>query len=191
MRTLSPAVVAAFASSNVVLVQLIHMAFTTGAIALNTSNWDLEFAGVTYKGAYGLGSVSATVDKPGEVQGLQLDLAGGSAASVSLALDDSDVVQGTLLTIRTAVLDAATYAILDAPIDWIGRLDTMSIVEDGTQAAVRVTAESAAVDLLRGSVKNYTDGDQQQISAGDRAFEYVVDQADKQIVWPAREYFLK
>ena len=191
MRTLSPAVFAAFASSNVVLVQLIHMAFTSGAIALNTSNWDLEFGGVTYKGAYGLGSVSATVDKPGEVQGLQLDLAGGSAASVSLALDDSDVVQGTVLTIRTAVLDAATYAILDAPIDWIGRLDTMSIVEDGTQAAVRVTAESAAVDLLRGSVRNYTDGDQQQISAGDRAFEYVVDQADKQIVWPAREYFLK
>lgn len=191
MRTLSAPVIAALASGQAVLVQLVHMAFSTGAIALNTSTWDLEFGGVLYKGAYGLGSVSATVDKPGEVQGLQLDLAGGSAASVSLALDDADLVQGTVLTIRTAIIDATTYQVLDAPVDWVGRLDTMAIVEDGEQAAVRVTAESAAVDLLRGSVRNYSDGDQRAISATDRVFEYVVDQADKQIVWPAREHFLK
>ncbi len=191
MRTLSAPVLAALASGHAVIVQLVHMAFSSGAIALNSSNWNLVWDGVTYQGAYGLGTISAIADKPGEVQGIQLELSGGSAASVSMALDDADLVQGTLVTIRTAVLDATTYAVIDAPIDWVGRMDTMAISEDGQQAVVRVTAESGAVDLLRGNPATYSDGDHQAVYAGDLAFEYVVDQADKPVVWPAREYFLK
>lgn len=191
MRTLSAPVLAALASGNAVIVQLVHMAFSSGAIALNSSTWNLVWDGVTYQGAYGLGSISAIADKPGEVQGLQLELSGGSAASVSMALDDADIVQGTLVTIRTAVLDATTYAVLDAPVDWVGRMDTMAISEDGQTAVVRVTVESGAVDLLRGNPQTYNDGDQQAIYPGDLAFEFVVDQAAKPVVWPAREYFLK
>ena len=35
------------------------------------------------------------------------------------------------------------------------------------------------------------DADQQAIYPGDRAFEYVVDQSDKPVVWPSREYFFQ
>ena len=56
---------------------------------------------------------------------------------------------------------------------------------------VTATAESTAVDLLRGSAMTYSDGDQQSLYPGDRAFEYVVDQANKPIVWPSKEYFQK
>lgn len=191
MRTLSAPVLAALAAGNTVVVQMVHMAFTSGVIALNSSTWDLTFGAVTYRGAAGLGSVSAITDKPGEVQGIQLDIAGGSSANVSLALDDADVVQGTPLTLSTAILDATTYQVLDVMTDWVGRLDTMAITEDGEQAAVSVTAESRAVDLLRGNASSYSDGDQRARFAGDLAFEFVVSGIDKKIVWPAREYFLQ
>lgn len=191
MRTLSPAVLAALASGNAVIVQMVHMAFSSGAIALNSSTWDLVFGGVTYRGAAGLGSVSAITDKPGEVQGIRLDIAGGSPASISLALDDADIVQGTPLTLSTAILDAASYQVLDVVTDWVGRLDTMAISEDGKQAAISVTAESRAVDLLRGNASSYSDGDQRARFPGDLAFAFVVSAVDKKIVWPAREYFLK
>lgn len=191
MKTLAGPVLAALASGNVVLVQFIHFAFPAGVVAINTSTWDLLWGGVTYKGAYGMGTVSSVVDKPGEVQGITLQFAAGDPASIALALDSADQVQGTFVTIRTAIVDATTYAVLDAPIDWLGKCDTMAINEDGGQAMISVSAESGAVDLLRGNPSTYNDADQQAGYAGDRAFEYVVSQVDKPVVWPSREYFLK
>ena len=86
---------------------------------------------------------------------------------------------------------ASQFTILDAPIEWAGTLDTMAIAEDGTQASIRVSAESRAVDLLRGTPSTYSDSDQQAIYSGDLAFEYVVSQVDKPVIWPAREYFFQ
>lgn len=189
MRILAAPVLAALASGSAVVVQLVQMAFSTVPVALNMSTWDLVWNSVTYKGAYGLGTISAVVDKPGDVQGITLEMSGGDAARISLALDDSDIVQGTPLTLRTAIMDPATYTILDAPADWVGTLDTMVIVEDGQQASIRVTAESNAVDLLRGTPQFYNDTDQRAINANDGSFRFVVDQIDKPLIWPAKSFF--
>lgn len=154
-----------------------------------TTTTALNEPGVVYKGAYGLGSISAVSDKPGEISGLSLELAAGSPAIIALALDGADEVQGTVCTIRTAIIDTATYQILDAPIEWSGTLDTMSIGEDGNSAVVSVSAESKAVDLLRGTPSMYVDEEQTLINPTDRAFKYVVDQVDKPLIWPSRGYY--
>ncbi len=179
-----------YAAPSLAVVQLVYLGFPT-PLALNTSTWDLSWAGDTYKGAYGLGQISAITDKPGEVQGITLELAGGDSALVALALDGADLVQGTTCIIRTAILDTATYTIIDAPLEWIGTLDTMAIAEDGQSASIRVSAESRAVDLLRGTAWFYNDADQVAVLATDRSFKYVVDQMDKPVVWPARTWFYK
>jgi hypothetical protein len=153
-----------------------------------TTTTALNEPGITYKGAYGLGAVSDILDKPGEVQGLTFELFGDGAA-IALALDDADIVQGTPVTLRTAIIETNTYTILDAPVDWLGTLDTMVIVEDGQQASIRVTAESKAVNLLRGTPQFYNDADQRAINPADGSFAYVVDQIDKPIIWPAKAYF--
>ena len=106
MRTLAAPTLTALAQPSVPLVQLIHLAFPSGAIALNSSTWNLEWAGVTYLGAYGLGTVSAIEDGPGEVRGLQFRLSGVAAEQVSLALDGADEWQGVPVTVRTAILNA-------------------------------------------------------------------------------------
>lgn len=191
MKAFAAPVLAALAAGEVAMVRLIAMQFPSGTIALNTSNWDFVHAGTTYRGAYGLGTISVINDTPGEVQGLQFELHGIDTGKVSLALDEADEVQGTLVTLRTAIIDLANYQILDAPIDWRGRADTMPIVEDGETAAIRCTVESKAVDLLRGNPLTYSDGDQQALHPGDRAFEMVVGQTDKPVVWPAKEFFYK
>lgn len=192
MKTLSAPTLAALGGGSVAIVQLVYLGFST-PLALNSSTWDLSWAGTTFKGAYGLGQLSAITDKPGEVQGISLELAGGDSAVISLALDDADLVQGTPCVIRTAILDTASYQILDAPIEWTGTLDTMAIAEDGTQASIRVSAESRAVDLLRGTPWFYNDADQtaNPATSTDRAFKYVVDQIDKPVVWPAKSWFYK
>ena len=191
MKTYSAPVLAALAAGDVVVVQLVELQFPGGTVALNTSNWNLVWGGVTYLGAYGLGSVSPIKDSPGEIQGISFTLSGGDSSSIALALDASAEVQGTPAIIRTAILDTTSFQILDAPIDWAGTLDTMSIEEDNNQATISATAESAAVDLLRGNLSTYSDADQQALFPGDVAFEYVVSQVDQPVVWPAREYFFQ
>lgn len=166
--------------------QLVYLAFAT-PIALNSSNWDFVWSGVTYKGAGALGSVSTLEDSPGEIKGLSFQLSGLDSSYIALALDDAGVVQGTAVTIRTAVLDN-TYAIVDAPIEWTGKLDTMTIEEDGEKCSITVTAESSAVDLLRGTPQTYSDADQQALHAGDLAFQYVISQATTPVFWPSKEW---
>ena len=189
MKTYTPPVLAALGASAVAVVQLLHLNFSSGVVALNLSTWDLVFDGVTYKGAYGLGAISAVTDKPGEVQGITLELAGGPADRITLALDAADVVQGTVCTIRTAIIETTGYTVLDAPIEWLGTLDTMSIAEDGQSASIRITAESRAVALLRGTPSFYAEADQTAISATDHSMQYVVDQVDKPVIWPAKAFF--
>jgi hypothetical protein len=183
------AALAALESNVVVIVQMVYLGFAT-PISLNLSTWDLTWDGVVYKGAAGLGTISTITDKPGEAQGLTLEMFGDDAV-VALALDEADVVQGTPVTIRTAVISADTYRVLAADVEWVGTLDTMAISEDGEQSVVRVSAESKAVDLLRGTPMYYSDSDQRSVNPTDGSFKYVVDQIDKPVVWPARGYFTR
>lgn len=191
MRSLSAPVLAALAGSDIGLAQLVRIQLTSGDVLLTTANRDITWDGLTYLGAYGLGSVSPVQDKPGEAQGLSLQLSGASSADISRALDASDEVQGAAVTIRTALINLADGSVYDAPIDWAGRADTMSIQEDGDTAVVTLTAESNAVDLLRGTPLTYSDADQQALWPGDRAFEFVVSQAGQVVIWPSREFFFK
>jgi hypothetical protein len=191
MKTITAPAVAAIATGRVGIVQLIHLAFSPTPVSLNMSTWDLTYGGVTYKGAYGLGSISTINDKPGEVAGLSFELSAGSSSVISLALDDADVVQGTPLTIRTAIIDMDTREILDAPVEWVGTFDTMSIGEDGTQAAIHCTAESQAVDLLRGNPSVYGDADQRAIAPLDGSMRFIVDQIDKPVIWPTKAFFYR
>lgn len=191
MRAVTPAAEAALASEVVALVQLVHMDFGPGqVVALNSSNWDLQWDGVTYRGAAGLGTIAAITDAPGEVKGLQFEMAGVAASSIALALDDADQWQGAPITLRTAVLDAS-YQVVDAPVEWTGYGDTMSLVEDGQTARITATAESSAVNLLRGNARTYSDTEHQAAHPGDRFFEYMADQSDKPVVWPSKAWFYK
>lgn len=191
MRSLSAPTIAALESGQAVYVWCILLDFgASGAFGFNTSNWHLQIDGTTYYGAYGLGSISPVKDASG-VQGLTLSLDGGPAERIALALDDAAIVQGAAVTLRAAILDTTTYQVIDAPIEFQGYADTMSVAEDAGQSYISLSVESRAVDLLRGCPLTYTDADQQALHAGDRAFEYVVDQTDKQIVWPERAWFFK
>lgn len=191
MKSLAAPVLAALASGSIAIVQLVELVFTSGTIRLNSSNWNLVYGGNTYTGAYGLGSVSPVTDQPGEVQGVTLVLSGGDPVRIALALDDADEVQGAIVRIRTAIISTTDYTVLEAPPDWLGKCDTMSIGEDGLQAEIRVSAESNAVDLLRGTPVTLTEADQQALFPGDRAFEYVVSQIDQPVIWPSREFFFR
>ena len=188
MRSLGDPAIAVLNGQTVLMVQLVYLGFSP-PIGLNLSNFDIVYSGTTYKGAGSIGAVSEIDDSPGEIKGLTFSLSGVDPAYIALALDDAAVVQGTPCYIRTALLDSS-YQVVDAPLDWSGRLDTMSITEDGETCTISVTAESTAVDLLKGYASTFSDPDQRAIDPTDRAFEYLNSQVGQPVVWPHRQWFI-
>jgi hypothetical protein len=186
MKSFTAPTIAALAAGEVWLATLVKIVFPSGTIVLNSSNFPLAYGGDTYLAAAGLGRVSATEDKPREIAGATLELLRVDSAMISVALDDADEVQGAVVTIMTAILNSAVQ-VVHVEIDWIGYADTMTIAEDGETCSVGLTAESKAVDLLRGTPLTYTDGDQQSLVPGDVYFDKVVSQSDKPVIWPTKE----
>lgn len=191
MKTLSLAASAALALPEVGTIQLVRLGFTPTPVALAASTYSLLHAGDTYRAAQGLGQISPIEDAPGEVKGLQFEITGAPAEYISLAMDASDTFQGVPISIATALINPSTGAVADVLTDWAGYGDTFTHQIEGQNAAIAATAESTEVDLQRGNALTYSDADQQILFPGDRAFEYVVSDADKRDVWPTREFFFK
>lgn len=190
MIPLSTAAQQALSGTTVNLVQLLLLEFESENVALNSSNYDFEYDGIVYKGAYGLGGISEIEDAPGEIKGIQFTLNGGSADIIALALDESKKWQGTPVTIRMAILND-DYQIVEAPTVWIGRGDVMAVVESDGVTTVQATAESSAVDFMRGDPLVYNHADQQILYPGDLGFNLILSQVEKQVVWPAKSWFYK
>lgn len=188
MRTLAAPAIAALGGPMLTIAQLVYMDFPGFPIALCSANYPIAYDGVVYEGAAGLGSINPIEDSPGEVKGLQFQISGVPIENLGLALDDATLVQGAPVVIRLAILSESV--LLDAPIDWTGLLDTMTIEEDGDTCTITVTAESSAVDLLRGNALTTSNADQQYLYPGDRAFEYVESQPNTPVVWPTKQLFM-
>lgn len=190
MKTLTPQAIAALSAPVLGLASLVRLDFPSMPILLTDANRDISAPSGVYKGAAGIGQISQIDDSPGEIKGLQFTLSGVPIEMISLVLGDSSIVQGTPVTIRTAIFDAASFVLCDEPIAWMGYLDTMSIEETGDTCTVSATAESSAVDMLRGNPSTYSNADQQALYPGDRAFEHIIYQLNKPVVWPDRLYFI-
>lgn len=186
MRTLSAPLLTALASASKGLVTLVQMDLTA-TVRMNSSAWTLTWDSQTWLPTAGLGSISPIEDSPGEIKGFSFALSGVSTANLAIALDEP--LQGKAVTVYTAIFDTATSTIIDAVAEWSGRLDTMTIEEQGAAATITASAEHAGIDLLRPRGLKYSNQDQQRLYAGDIFFEYVVDTADREIVWPAASFF--
>lgn len=190
MKSISPAFASALAGKTPQIAQLVAMYFPSGTVALNSMNRPVDYGGITYRGAAGLGEISQIEDSAGnEIKGLQLTMSGTSAEMLALALADATVVQGVRLVIRLALI-GVDGSVIDAVVDWDGYLDTMPIFADGQTCTITATAESSAVDLLRGNSMTTSNADQQALYPGDRAFEYIVSQSGVPVVWPTKQYYI-
>jgi len=188
MRSLSPAAAAALAGHTVVIAILIEMDLTE-PLRLNTSSHDLVIGGLTYFGTGALGQIDAITETSSEIPQIGFTLAAADPTMISLALQEP--VQGKAVRIKLALFDSTTGTLLDVRLRYSGYLDTMSIQDGRDTAVIKVTSESALLDLLRPKGLYFNDLDQQSLAPGDLAFQYVNDQVDQKIVWPTAHFFQK
>jgi hypothetical protein len=184
---MSPLALATLAGRAVPLCLLVEMDLAL-PLYLNSASIDLTIGGVTYLGTRGLGKVDVIRETPAEVAQLRFELSGVPSVTAALAL--AEPVQGKAVRIKRAVFDPATYQVLDVQLRWQGTLDVFVLTDDPASktSVITVTAEHAGIDLLRPSTSLYTHLEQQRLVPGDLAFQYVSDQAEQRVVWPAASW---
>lgn len=186
MRTIAAPALAVLAGPVVPLVLLVEMGFSP-VVALASGAVSVQVGATLFLGAGALGAVEAIKDAPGDAQGLRFSLSGVSPDALSMAL--SETTRGRSCTVRLAILDPATQAVLDSPTVWTGTLDQMPISLGADSASIGVTALHRGQTFRRPKPLRYTDGDQQQISSGDTSMRYVVSQSQHKDIWPAASFF--
>lgn len=161
---------------------LLALSFDTGVVRMWSGIGSIVWAGDTYLGAGNFGRVQPfkeVVD--GSAQGTAFTLNGIPSALLASALTEN--YQGRSAKLWLAALDSSNAIIADPYLIFGGRMDTMTISDDGSTGSITLTAENRLIDLNRSRERRYTDQDQKIEYPTDRGLEYVVSLQDKQVVW--------
>ena len=106
---------------------------------------------------------------------------GLDSSLVSAALTEN--YQGRSAIIYLGALNADYTVVSDPYVFFKGRMDKMSISDNGESAQIKVSLESRLIDLNRNRVRRFTDVDQQTEFAGDLGFKFVESLQEKSIDW--------
>lgn len=186
MRILTPAEIAVLSGPTAPLALLVEMDLPT---PLYMTSGGVDLAGIDgkdYLGMRGLGRVEPVRTTSAEIAQLRFELSG--VPSTHIALAESEDVQGKAVRMKLGIFNPSTYQILGARLFWAGKLDLMNIVDGPKFATIDVTAEHDGVTLLHPLLSLYSDAEQQRLFPGDLFFQYIADQVDQRIVWPAASW---
>jgi hypothetical protein len=137
---------------------------------------------VTYQGIGTLGAISPVEETTDlAARGINFQLSGIPSAYVAIALTEN--YQGKECSVLFGALDA-TGAIVASPVTiFAGRMDVMSVADDGQQASIIMSAENKLVDFRRPREVRYTHEEQQNLFSTDLGLEFVNAIQEKQIYW--------
>lgn len=189
MRTLTSAEQTVLYGGNAKLALMIEMDLDSAPLYLITTGSNVTYNGRTYVGTRGVGSIDAIEEVPSEIKPIRFAMPGVASADVSLVL--SEPAQGKAARIKVAALDPTNPGspVIATQQKWAGMLDVMVLDDDGVTATVQVTAEHAAIDLVRPVMSLYSNAEQQRLFPGDLFFQYLADQVERKIVWPSLGWF--
>ena len=128
--------------------------------------------GDIYAGAGGLAKISSVKEQSLlQATGTKFELTGIPTKNLFIALQAQ--YQDKIARLWFALTDDRLNIIGDAILVFSGRIDIMSIREDGNTASVSVTVQNRLVDLERPRVRYYTETDQKERYSGDKGLSFV------------------
>lgn len=169
-----------FLDASVNLFYAVELLFDDMTIRLWSGIGDKVIDGALYEGVGDLLEISP-VNEDGDLsaKGVSISLAGLDPQIIAIALAENYQNRpARLLFGSLSDAGAVDYYTL-----FRGRMDVMSIEEDGESAKVTISAENALIDLDRPRVLRYTSEDHKKRFPNDKGFDFVADIQDKEISW--------
>lgn len=155
-------------------------------IYMSNAGVPIDFGGHTWLGVQQLQVESVS---EGAQQNEQMKFTLPAVPNANLALALSTNIRGKTVRVYIGIMDPDTHAMLDLVPLWSGQLDQMPVGFGPDTAAISVTAEHNAVAFARPKPLRYTDADQRRQYPGDKCLEFLIDQTQKQDVWPSAAWF--
>jgi len=184
-RSLSTEMLAVSTAELVRPVIFVDLHFDTadgGSLYLWSGMGQLSHDGNTYVGAGDLLSVSDIQENTElSANGMSITLSGVGEPLISKARDSD--YQGRLLEVKLGALDESGDVISDPVVLFSGFMDVMSISSSGDTATISVSVENRLIEFDRTRVRRNTAEDQKIDYPTDKAFEYVSQIQEKEIVW--------
>ena len=160
----------------------VEFSFDSGTVRFWTGIGNITANSETW---FGAGSVLAISDSAEGIDlsanGLTITLSGLESNIVAVALTEN--YRGRTCKVYMGALDATNQPVSDLYQVFAGRMDTMSIQEDGTTATIAITVENVLIDLERARTRRYTDEEQKKRFPNDKSLETVAALQDRQISW--------
>ena len=180
-RSLSANMVTEVSASQLSPILLASFSFST-PVRLWSGYGTITVGSVTYQGIGTLGTISPVEETTDlAARGINFQLSGIPSAYVSRALTEN--YQGKACSVLFGALDA-TGALVSSPVTiFAGRMDVMSINDDGQEASIIMSAENRLVDFRRPREVRYTHEEQQNLYSTDLGLEFVNAIQEKQIYW--------
>lgn len=180
-RTMSAAMVTEVTTAALSPVLMAELNFSS-PVRLWTGYGTLTYAGNGYLGMGDLGSI-APVEETTDLsaRGMIFQLSGVPTAFISLALNED--YQGRPCSVMLGAL-SPTAGLIASPVTvFVGKMDVMTINDDGSTATIGLSAESRLVDFRRVRELRYTDEEQAAIDPTDKGLEFVNSIQEKTIFW--------
>jgi hypothetical protein len=187
-RSLSNDMVAVVTASQLSPILLASLSFST-PVNLWSGYGTITVGGTGYLGMGTLGTISPIAETTDlAARGITMQLSGVPTALIAVALAEN--YQGKECSVLFGALDASG-ALVSSPVTiFAGRMDVMSISDDGQNASIGMSAENKLVDFRRPREVRYTHEEQQNLyppgpstTTGDLGLEFVTSIQEKQIYW--------
>ena len=156
-----------------------ELEFDSGTLRVWNGYGDLTLGGQTYTGGGALINVSAIEETP-EIgaKGVSMSLNGVSSSILSTALTEN--YKYRIVNIYVGAITSGTVSSYKV---FSGRMDVMTIAEEGETCSITLTAESRLIDLERPRLRRWTSEDQKALDANDKGFEFVNSLQEASIKW--------
>lgn len=184
-RALSSAIVAEVEGAVVYPVFFAQFQFDSGNVNFWTGNRTISFDGgdgaEDFIGAADIGSVSPIIETTAvRATGVEFILSGFNSDYVSAVLTED--YQDRICVLWLGFMNA-DGTLLDSVEIFRGRMDIMTIKEDGETSTISVSAESVLIGLERANTRRFTPEDQKSDYPNDLGFDQVPQLQLKEIVW--------
>lgn len=181
-RTLPAALATEFDAAQLKPFYAVELDFDSGVLRFWTGYGTITANGEEYEGAalvLGISSANENIDLSAD--GITISFSGLDSSIVAVTLTQN--YRGRSAKVFMGALDALNQPVSDMYQVFAGRMDIMSIQEDGQTATISLQVENVLIDLERPRTRKFTDEEQRKRFPGDASLENVASLQDRQIAW--------
>lgn len=187
---IQPDTLAALSNQDIEWVVLVRFELDDGPLCFSNLFEPINFEGFEYQGFGNLGDISGLTETLNlDPQWLDVKLSGVNAETLQAALAVDYFNRPAY--VHLGVLGNEQGLIIGAPfLYFAGTIDNV-LCNYGESSEILVSCADELADWERPKIERYSDQDQQARYPGDTGFRFTAQLDTKEIVWPAREWFVK